>query len=1641
MSQHRRWSTPAAPRGASSALSPHFASATPLSAIHQLLPTPPLADGPAHADRGGSLVPAELFTPPHANDSGSAQAREGLTGATPNPRPFSGQRLVLATPEDTRTPPVSRDPVGAARAAPSNHPGGTTTSICAGVHPAQPRPSSHTHPRPQHFTFASERNTSQPATHPEAPSAPSTWRAQTETHASCDPGASAPQTRALAARSQPELAAHDAAHHDPPSQLSAHAPPAVRAAGPLALLAARRRVQDVHSAPGLAAQGEPAPPWTNVHARSLPASAASSQHETAAPAPRPRGIDVFRLDKSFVRGYYNWWGFTKFPGWSPNGRGQAPCPGVSGDSCRGTVRLQQIFDPAAALHAPAGARPPPAAHAAFQPTIELAGGGRAARLFFKCDKCKLRFVPPYPIPHAALSAEAVTDGAFVLRPAPGGEHCVLSRCPGGVAGVLARADVDVAALQRELDPARDGALDRWGPPEQAAMLPLSAYHRVRHALDVASRAASQRERDRSDGTGHARVVEVLPERGRIPETVLRSCAPGGLGYKTLGRDTPPGEREISARLGRIPESFRRALLPFQKEAVTWALEREGRIILADEMGVGKTVQGIALAACYSDEWPLLIVVPASLRLVWAEQIETWHPELRPGDIHVIESAGDQIRRDAPRPRVTIVSYEMLRNLSCRRCQGIEVGAGADSSRASAFASGVSGPCTNDGKHGACHAGLGWRVVVVDESHNLRTGAKGADNRRTVATLATLSRAKRRIMLTGTPSMSRPYDLYFQVHWMRRGLLGSMDFFTKRYCGQTVNRQGRLNVGGGDNLVELHRLLRREVMVRRLKADVLAELPPIRRQVVRLEKPKGYQWPPPARAQAPGADSSGSGDGEALTEEHATGLAKVPDVILWIREKLGANGGSDGDDDGDSDDDDGLGGRAEADNAHPRDPAGGDRDPARPQTPKMVIFAHHKRVMNEIWGALQQLGGGLADVGSVRIDGDTAQQDRVEACFRFQTKPEVRIVLVSVTAGGTGINLSAASVVVFAELPRDPGLVMQAESRAHRRGGDNSAVCVYFLCSRGTRDDATWQRLVRGLAAVSRVHDGERARDALAGSQEAEPAPAKEPQGACAEGTPEEGARGARSTQGTQTGVSVASLDAVPETPGVQVAGTPGAAQTPVSAVARGKRAGEDALPDAKRQAVDASAAHAASAPPSAMSSPPEPLPDSCSEGGESEGAAAAPEELQTFFEVSPHSGRLHVHWAADGSRPAGLSFPMTGVGAEAVREVQSGMQQLRETPEGSTALLLAYGVAATEAVACLTSTQADALADALGRFVAAYQELSAVAQNQLAGRVLPVDLDAALLELDEERSAKGATGLSTERVGTLVWTQERLDRLRASAPDRVPSDTHLVPMQVAGARSRGPPREFMVPAAGGARLCALSTCLKPVPGAPATGAFVESASLLVCGEGCFKVYLARCTTGGLRAQLGKLERGRCRLCGTNCRDLVSRLQGITRYSHPTDWKERRRQVVKRVAPRFLTMRSKKRLENLLEKAVEGNAWEADHIVPVYEGGGECTVDNMRTLCIPCHERNTAEQAARRAELRRAMKRSGGVKSKDVRGMLKAAAGAGRKGGKGAGSRAGAGRGRRGRGGKAAGRKADVVVVSSEEDSGAADDGPESSLEI
>ncbi len=118
------------------------------------------------------------------------------------------------------------------------------------------------------------------------------------------------------------------------------------------------------------------------------------------------------------------------------------------------------------------------------------------------------------------------------------------------------------------------------------------------------------------------------------------------------------------------------------------------------------------------------------------------------------------------------------------------------------------------------------------------------------------------------------------------------------------------------------------------------------------------------------------------------------------------------------------------------------------------------------------------------------------------------------------------------------------------------------------------------------------------------------------------------------------------------------------------------------------------------------------------------------------------------------------------------------------------------------------------------------------------------------------------------------------------------------------------------------------------------------------------------------------MCQLDCHALVQQLQAIRRGN--TDWLSRRRRVLQRMAPAMASDRRCTTLcEKLVQQATEGHAWHADHIKAVYEGGGACGMDNIRTLCVRCH----AEVTRRQSKARAAQKRRRAMHTHDIRALF------------------------------------------------------------
>ena len=184
------------------------------------------------------------------------------------------------------------------------------------------------------------------------------------------------------------------------------------------------------------------------------------------------------------------------------------------------------------------------------------------------------------------------------------------------------------------------------------------------------------------------------------------------------------------------------------------------------MGLGKTVQAIAVAACYREEWPVLILVPTSLRGAWEQALVKW----------LGLEASDAGARRARSPRAS------------RRATVAAVGSGAEAKKIDG-ATFVIVPYSLVGKMAGALTQKRFQVVVCDESHFL----KDSKAQRTKAVVPLLKNAKRALCLTGTPALSRPVEIFSQAEALRPMVFTKFGEFAARYCaGSRFGWQGSSN---------------------------------------------------------------------------------------------------------------------------------------------------------------------------------------------------------------------------------------------------------------------------------------------------------------------------------------------------------------------------------------------------------------------------------------------------------------------------------------------------------------------------------------------------------------------------------------------------------------------------------------------------------------------------------------------------------------------------------------------------------------------------------------------------------------------------------------------------------------------------------
>ncbi|GFQ05478.1 DNA annealing helicase and endonuclease zranb3 [Phtheirospermum japonicum] len=304
------------------------------------------------------------------------------------------------------------------------------------------------------------------------------------------------------------------------------------------------------------------------------------------------------------------------------------------------------------------------------------------------------------------------------------------------------------------------------------------------------------------------------------------------------------------------------------------------------------------------------------------------------------------------------------------------------------------------------AGVVVGVVIADESHFLKNGQA----KRTNACLPILQKAQYTILLSGTPALSRPIELFKQLEALYPNVYNNVHDYGNRYC-----KGGIFGVyQGASNHEELHNLMKATLMIRRLKKDVLSELPVKRRQQVFLELSEGDMKQINALFR----------ELEVVKRKIKSCQSKEEAELLNFTEKNLIN-------------------KIYTDSAEAKIPA----------------------VLDYLGTIIEK-----KKVGCIRIDGSTPAASRQSLVMEFQEKDSVKAAVLSIKAGGVGLTLTAASTVIFAELSWTPGDMIQAEDRAHRIG-QVASVNIYYLLANDTVDDIIWDVLQSKLENLGQMLDG------------------------------------------------------------------------------------------------------------------------------------------------------------------------------------------------------------------------------------------------------------------------------------------------------------------------------------------------------------------------------------------------------------------------------------------------------------------------------------------------------------------------------------------------------------------------------------------
>ena len=464
---------------------------------------------------------------------------------------------------------------------------------------------------------------------------------------------------------------------------------------------------------------------------------------------------------------------------------------------------------------------------------------------------------------------------------------------------------------------------------------------------------------------------------------------------------------------------------YQVEGLNWmiSLQENGlNGILADEMGLGKTLQSISVLGYMLEykqvQGPHLVLVPKSTLSNWLAEFKRWCPQLRAvkfhGDKAERKEMTDGILKPGQREEerawdVVVTTFEVA-----IREQGT----------------------------------LGrwpWRMLIIDEAHRCKN-----EN----SALAKAVRGfvvQHRLLLTGTPLQNNLHELWALLNLLLPDVFGDSDAFDTWF---NVAVSGSDDSAKSTMVKQLHAVLK-PFMLRRLKADVAKSLPPktetflyvgmsaVQRRIYRSVLKRDFQ-----AVLSAGEESSAPA---AAREEGAApsgGAKRLLNIVMQLRKACAHPYLFDGVEDRSLP----VLGEHLVVNCAKLNVLDKLLARMRANGSRVLIFSQMTRMLDILEDYCR-----MRSYGYCRIDGNTSYEDRESGINTFNAPGSDKFVyLLSTRAGGLGINLATADVVVLYDSDWNPQVDLQAQDRAHRIG-QTKPVKVYRMITADTVEEKIVER--------------------------------------------------------------------------------------------------------------------------------------------------------------------------------------------------------------------------------------------------------------------------------------------------------------------------------------------------------------------------------------------------------------------------------------------------------------------------------------------------------------------------------------------------------------------------------------------------------